>query len=124
MTIIDARIHVWSRNTPERRWLHGHGHPSHGAALSAEEVLRVMDATGVARAVLVPPSWIGDDNRDSLDAARRYPDRFAVRSTCRRGARGSPTGQWTARRCAHVLGLVRSRCTDADSAKGSTMRAT
>lgn len=38
----------------------------------------MMDAAGVTRAVLVPPSWIGDDNADSLDAARRYPDRFAV----------------------------------------------
>jgi predicted TIM-barrel fold metal-dependent hydrolase len=46
--------------------------------LSAEQVLEVMDDAGVDRAVLVPPSWIGDDNTDALDAARRYPDRFAV----------------------------------------------
>ncbi|MBI2216022.1 MAG: amidohydrolase [Candidatus Rokubacteria bacterium] len=78
MMMVDAQIHVWSRNRPDRRWPQGRGQYSHGPALSAEEVLRVMDETGVARAVLVPPSWIGDDNSDSLAAARRYPDRFAV----------------------------------------------
>src|SRR5206468_3358371 len=47
-------------------------------ACSAEQVLRVMDDAGVDRTVLVPPSWIGDDTTDALDAARRWPDRFAV----------------------------------------------
>jgi L-fuconolactonase len=37
-----------------------------------------MDATGVDRAILVPPTFAGDDNSLSLEAARRYPDRFAV----------------------------------------------
>ncbi len=69
---------MWSRNRPDRRWPHGRGVHSHGPALSAEDVLRVMDEAGVARAVLVPPSWIGDDNTDSVAAARRYPDRFRV----------------------------------------------
>jgi predicted TIM-barrel fold metal-dependent hydrolase len=78
MTIIDAQIHVWSPDTPRRPWPPGRAVYAHGPSLSAEEVLRVMDGAGVARAVLVPPSWIGDDNSDSLDAAHRYPDRFAV----------------------------------------------
>jgi predicted TIM-barrel fold metal-dependent hydrolase len=78
VTIIDAQIHVWRRNHPRRRWPHGRGVHSHGPALSAEDVLGVMDDAGVARAVLVPPSWIGDENGDSLEAARTYPDRFAV----------------------------------------------
>jgi predicted TIM-barrel fold metal-dependent hydrolase len=78
MVIVDAQIHVWSRNRPTRRWPHGRGQHAHGPALGAEDVLAVMDAAGVARAVLVPPSWIGDDNTDALDAARRYPDRFTV----------------------------------------------
>jgi L-fuconolactonase len=37
-----------------------------------------MDAAGVARAILVPPSWEGDRNDVVLAAAHRYPDRFAV----------------------------------------------
>jgi predicted TIM-barrel fold metal-dependent hydrolase len=41
-------------------------------------VLRDMDAAGVARAVLVPPSWEGDRNDLALEAAQLHPDRFAV----------------------------------------------
>lgn len=78
MVIVDAQIHVWSADTPRRPWPAGRAVHAHGASLSGEQVLRVMDDNGVARAVLVPPSWIGDDNADSLDAARRWPDRFAV----------------------------------------------
>jgi L-fuconolactonase len=37
-----------------------------------------MDAAGVARAILVPPSWEGDRNDVVLAAARCYPERFAV----------------------------------------------
>ena len=38
----------------------------------------MMDAAGVDRVVIVPPSWEGERNDYALDAARRYPDRFAV----------------------------------------------
>ena len=78
MTMIDAQIHVWNPDTPSRPWPPGRAAYAHGRSLSAEEVLRVMDGAGVARAVLVPPSWIGDDNSDALTAARAHPDRFAV----------------------------------------------
>lgn len=37
-----------------------------------------MDAAGVRRAVLVPPSWEGNRNDLVLEAATRYPDRFAA----------------------------------------------
>lgn len=37
-----------------------------------------MDAAGVARVVIVPPSWEGDRNDLALEAARLHPDRFAV----------------------------------------------
>jgi predicted TIM-barrel fold metal-dependent hydrolase len=37
-----------------------------------------MDAAGVQRCVLVPPTWEGDRNDTSLEAARLHPDRFAV----------------------------------------------
>src|SRR3989442_6246549 len=80
MVIIDAQIHVWSPDVSTRPWRPGSTPRSQGAACSAEQVLRVMDDAGVARTVLVPPSWVGDDNTDALDAARRWPDRFGVRS--------------------------------------------
>jgi predicted TIM-barrel fold metal-dependent hydrolase len=37
-----------------------------------------MNAAGVARAVIVPPSWEGDRNDLALEAARLHPDRLAV----------------------------------------------
>jgi predicted TIM-barrel fold metal-dependent hydrolase len=37
-----------------------------------------MDEAGVDRAVIVPPSWPGDRNDYGLEAAKRYPGRFAV----------------------------------------------
>ena len=43
-----------------------------------EHLLDEMDRAGVQGAVLVPPSWEGHRNALSLDAARRYPERFAV----------------------------------------------
>jgi len=78
VVIIDAQIHVWSPDVSTRPWLPGSTTRSQGSALSPEQALRVLDDAGVARAVLVPPSWIGDDNTDALEAARRWPDRFAV----------------------------------------------
>ena len=78
MTIIDAQIHVWSPDVSTRPWPPGSNARQHGPALSPEQVLRVMDDAGVDRAILVPPSWPGDDNTDSLEGARRWPDRFAV----------------------------------------------
>jgi L-fuconolactonase len=41
-------------------------------------MLNEMDAAGVARVVIVPPSWEGDRNDLALEAARLHPDRFAV----------------------------------------------
>jgi predicted TIM-barrel fold metal-dependent hydrolase len=38
----------------------------------------LMDGAGVSRAVVVPPSWPGDRNDYGLEAAKRYPKRFAV----------------------------------------------
>jgi len=37
-----------------------------------------MDAAGVDRAIIVPPSWEGDRNDLAPEAARLHPDRFAV----------------------------------------------
>jgi hypothetical protein len=43
-----------------------------------EKLVPLMDEAGVDRAVVVPPSWIGERNDYGLEAARRYPDRFRV----------------------------------------------
>src|SRR2546422_7044651 len=36
------------------------------------------DEAGVDRVVVVPPSWPGDRNDYALEAAKRFPNRFAV----------------------------------------------
>ena len=43
-----------------------------------ERLLALMDEAGVDRVVIVPPSWPGDRNDYALEAAKRYPKRFAV----------------------------------------------
>lgn len=76
MPIVDAQVHIWAANTPERPWP-ARAEP-HRAPLGKEELLKEMDAAGVDRAILVPPSWEGDRNDLALDAAAAHPERFAV----------------------------------------------
>jgi len=79
MMIVDSQVHIWAADTPERPWPPGQAARAHQPTpLTAEALLEKMDAAGVARAILVPPSWEGDRNDVVLAAAQRYPDRFAV----------------------------------------------
>ena len=79
MLIVDAQVHIWGANTPERPWPAGHAHRAHRPEpLSKAGLLAEMAAVGVDRAVIVPPSWEGDRNDLALDAAKAHPDKFAV----------------------------------------------
>jgi predicted TIM-barrel fold metal-dependent hydrolase len=79
MIVIDAQVHIWGAETPERPWPPGGAALAHRPTpLGQDELLREMDAAGVDRAVLVPPSWEGDRNDLALAAARQHPERFAV----------------------------------------------
>jgi predicted TIM-barrel fold metal-dependent hydrolase len=72
MTIVDAQVHIWASGTPS-------GHHRKVPVFTAEELLAEMDAAGVDAAVIHPPvSWDPDANAVAEDAARRYPERFAV----------------------------------------------
>jgi predicted TIM-barrel fold metal-dependent hydrolase len=75
--IVDGQIHAWPANTPETPWPDG-AVSLHGPEYTIEETLAQIDAGGVDRAVLVPPSWIGFDNSYSLRAAQALPDRLKV----------------------------------------------
>ena len=77
MMICDAQVHIWGANTPERPWPARH-EPHRPVPLGKEELLRDMDAAGIDRVVLVPPSWEGDRNDLALDAAQSHPGRFAI----------------------------------------------
>ncbi len=77
--IVDSQVHIWGRDTPARPWPEGRArHAQRPMPLGAEEVRDAMAQAGVHRAVLVPPSWEGDRNDLALDAAKKYPGRFAV----------------------------------------------
>jgi predicted TIM-barrel fold metal-dependent hydrolase len=79
MQIVDAQVHIWAADTPERPWpAEGRRRAHRPQPFSKDDLLREMDAAGVARTVIVPPSWEGDRNDLALAAARRHPDRFAV----------------------------------------------
>jgi hypothetical protein len=43
-----------------------------------EELKDMMDAAGVRRAMICPPTWEGDRNDLGIEASRRDPDRFGV----------------------------------------------
>lgn len=52
--------------------------PQLAEPFTIERALSMMDQAGVDRAVVVPPAWAGDRNDYGLEAATRYPERFAV----------------------------------------------
>ena len=88
MLIVDAQVHIWAAETPDRPWpASGRGRAHRPEPFSKDDLLREMDAAGVAGAIIVPPSWEGDRNDLALEAARLHPERFAVmggrRSTSR-----------------------------------------
>jgi predicted TIM-barrel fold metal-dependent hydrolase len=79
MLIIDSQVHIWAVETPEKPWATGDvAKPHRPEPLGHEELLREMDAAGVYRTIVVPPTWEADRNDTSLEAARLFPDRFAV----------------------------------------------
>ena len=70
MEIVDAQIHLWTADTAP---------PHHRQTpFRIEQALREMDAAGVARAVNCPAVWDPDANAYAVEAATRYPDRFAT----------------------------------------------
>jgi len=77
MLIVDSQVHIWGADTPERPWPK-RAPPQRPVPLGKDELLREMDAAGVDRVIIVPPSWEGDRNDLALDAVKRYPGRFAI----------------------------------------------
>src|SRR2546426_3686647 len=79
LLIVDAQVHIWGADTPNRPWPPGRAHQAQKPyPVTKDLVLEGMKGAGVERVVLVPPSWEGDRNDLALEAARLHPDRFAV----------------------------------------------
>lgn len=75
--IVDAQVHLWDDDRPDRPWPSGTSSAGH-RRLTSDELLWEMDTAGIERVVLVPPSWEGERNDVVLAAAHAHPDRFAV----------------------------------------------
>jgi hypothetical protein len=91
MLIADSQVHLWGADTPERRWPPGRAADAQKPyPIGKEARLFQMDLAGVRRVVIVPPSWEGDRNDLALEAARAYPDRFAVMGRLSLGDPASP----------------------------------
>jgi L-fuconolactonase len=69
--VVDAQVHVWSA-------LIADPHTPQAPSFDETDLLPLMAAAGVDRAVLVPATWGADWNDACLHAARTHPDRFAV----------------------------------------------
>ena len=80
MRIVDAQVHIWAANTPERPWavLDPPYIPHRPVPFSKDDLLREMDGAGVYRVALNPPPLEGWRNDLALEAARLHPDRFGV----------------------------------------------
>jgi predicted TIM-barrel fold metal-dependent hydrolase len=79
MTIIDAQVHIWPPETPERPYIKEDASTPHRPTpLRYQDLLVEMADAGVDRVILVPPSWEGYRNDYALAAAQQYPGRFAV----------------------------------------------
>jgi predicted TIM-barrel fold metal-dependent hydrolase len=71
MTIIDAQVHIWPPETPERPYIKEDASTPHRLMpLTYQDLLVEMAVAGVDRAILVPPSWEGYRNDYALTAAR------------------------------------------------------
>src|SRR5581483_3484174 len=74
--IVDAQIHMWKANTPDRPWFAPRAQLPE--PMTIERVVPMIDEAGVDRVVIVPPTLEGMRVDYGQEAARRYPGRFAT----------------------------------------------
>ncbi len=100
MIITDSQVHLWEAHRPDRPWPPEEvphrifvaapgARPHREEPLGATEMVGMMNAVGVARAVIVPPSPAGDENFTALEAVQRYPDRYGIMGRFNPGAPGA-----------------------------------
>lgn len=78
LRIIDSQVHIWDAPSEREPWVAGATAFAHrpGRPLGPEELLTEMTSAGVEKAILVPPSWVGDNNDFVLRATLEHPERF------------------------------------------------
>ncbi len=73
MLIVDSQVHLYAAGSPSAHHRCGLPDPFNVTALQA-----AMRGAGVDCAILAPPAWDPGGNAPSLEAARAFPDQFAV----------------------------------------------
>jgi len=76
MTIIDAQVHAYAANTPERPWLSVPNWPPH---VTGDEMVAAMDKVGVDGAIYISPfSMYQYDASYAMEVQKAHPDKFAL----------------------------------------------
>jgi L-fuconolactonase len=75
-TIIDAQVHAYAANTPERPW---HSVPNWPPHVTGDEMVAAMDKVGVGGAIYISPvSMYQYDASYAVEVQKVHPDRFAL----------------------------------------------
>src|SRR5262250_265668 len=76
MTIIDAQVHAYAANTPERPWKNVPNWPPH---VTGDEMVAAMDKVGVDGAIFVAAfSLYGYDPSYAIEVQAKHPGRFGI----------------------------------------------
>src|SRR5580704_7297417 len=76
MTIIDAQVHAYAANTPERPW---HTVPNWPPHVTGDEMVAAMNKVGVDGAIYISPvSMYQYDASYAVEVQKAHPDRFAL----------------------------------------------
>jgi predicted TIM-barrel fold metal-dependent hydrolase len=80
MDIVDSQVHLWEADRSDRPWPRDRpsSRPQREVPLGPIELLPLMDATGVDRAVVVPPMWATDDNASAIEWSQHHPNRLGI----------------------------------------------
>src|SRR5215468_3377081 len=74
--VIDAQVHAYAANTPERPWYRVPNWPAH---VTADEMVAAMDKVGVDGAIFISPfSMYQYDGSYAVEVQRAHPGRFAI----------------------------------------------
>jgi hypothetical protein len=76
MTIIDAQVHAYAANTPERPW---HSVPNWPPHVTGDEMVVAMNKVGVDGAIYISPfSMYQYDASYAVGVQKAHPDKFAL----------------------------------------------
>src|SRR6266436_3284183 len=76
MTIIDAQVHAYAANTPERPWYSVPNWPPH---VTGDEMVAAMNEVGVDGAIYISPfSMYQYDASYAMEVRKAHPDKFAL----------------------------------------------